>query len=207
VKLSSLKNDFYKAVSDIKKKAENILEDKKLITASGMKFSTTFIAVGFLLFFFSFFAMSFSGYLGFSLIVSGVLAIIFSFIMPKRTMAGANLNWEIKGFKLFMETVDKDRAKFYEKENIFEKFLPYAIIFGITEIWIKKMKEIYGEDYYAHYSPAWYAGNVASFDVDSFSSAIDSLSSSIASNTSSPSGSGGGGGAGGGGGGGGGGGW
>ena len=106
-----------------------------------------------------------------------------------------------------METVDKDRAKFYEKENIFEKFLPYAIVFGITELWIKRMKEIYGEEYFAHYAPAWYAGNMAAFSADSFASAIDSLSSSIASNTSAPSGSGGGGGAGGGGGGGGGGGW
>ena len=69
------------------------------------------------------------------------------------------------------------------------------------------MKEIYGEDYFAAHAPIWYVGSVAAFDVDSFSSTIDSLSSSIAANTSAPSGSGGGGGAGGGGGGGGGGGW
>lgn len=127
--------------------------------------------------------------------------------MPKRTLAGAELNWEIKGFRMFMETVDKHRAEFYEKENIFEKFLPYAIVFGITGLWIKKMKDIYGEDFYRTYAPVWFIGNMGSFDADSLNGAISGLSSSIASNTSSPSGSGEAGGAGGGGGGGGGGGW
>ena len=129
--------------------------------------------------------------------------------MPKRTQAGAELDWKIDGFKLFMKTVDKDRAAFYEKENIFEKFLPYAIIFGITKEWVKRMKEIYGEEFYASHVPAWYSGGTGAFDADSFSSAITSLSNSIAANTSAPSssGSGGSGGSGGGGGGGGGGGW
>ena len=127
--------------------------------------------------------------------------------MPKRTNRGAKLNVDAKGFKLFMETVDKDRAPFYEKENIFEKFLPYAIIFGITGIWIKRMREIYGEEYLATHAPVWYVSSAGTFDADNFSSSMESLSSAIAANTSAPSGSGGGGGAGGGGGGGGGGGW
>jgi len=69
------------------------------------------------------------------------------------------------------------------------------------------MKEIYGEQYYATHTPIWYTGSLASFDADSFTSAMNSLSADIAANTSAPSGSSGAGGAGGGGGGGGGGGW
>jgi uncharacterized membrane protein len=207
VKLSSLKNDFYKALSDIKGKSKKLLEDKKLITVSGLQYSTAFIVLGILLIFGSFFVVSAFGLFALSFVISGLIVLIFGFIMPKRTPEGAELNWQIKGFKLFMETVDKDRARFYEKENMFEKFLPYAIVFGMTKLWINKMKEIYGEDYFNHYAPVWYVGNLTAFDANSFASTIDSLSSSIASNTSAPSGSGGGGGAGGGGGGGGGGGW
>jgi uncharacterized membrane protein len=128
--------------------------------------------------------------------------------MPKRTQKGAELLWRIKGFKLYMNTAEKYRQQFYEKENIFEKFLPYAIVFGITKEWVKKMQDIYGGEYFKTHIPAWYVGaNIASFNADSFSSAMSSLSSSISSNVGSASGAGGAGGAGGGGGGGGGGGW
>lgn len=118
------------------------------------------------------------------------------------------MNWHIEGFKLFMETVDKDRARFYEDQNIFEKFLPYAVLFNITKKWITRMKEIYGAEYIAQHAPAWYVGATpGAFDADHFSSAMTSLSQSIGASTSSPSGSGGSGSSGGGGGGGGGGGW
>jgi len=208
VQLSDLKNEFYKSLAGIKRESKKLLTDKGLIMAEGLRFQILFIVLGVLfipgavllgilqLF-----------YLAAGFFLSGIIMIIFAIIMPKRTPAGAELNWKIKGFKLFMETVDKHRAAFYEKENIFEKFLPYAIVFGITGIWIKKMIEIYGEKYFNAYAPAWYAGHVGAFDARSFESSITSLSSAIAASTSSPSGGGGAGGAGGGGGGGGGGGW
>lgn len=207
IELSSLRNKFYKVVTDVDKKTTKLLEDKKLISPSGIIYQISFLVVGMIAIIGGLMLVNVSGYLGASVVLSGVIFLAFSFIMPKRTPEGAELNWQIKGFKLFMETVDKHRAEFYEKENIFEKFLPYAIVFGITKIWINKMKEVYGEDFYARNTFAWYVGSSAFFDADSFSSSMDSLSSSIAANTSSPSGSGGAGGAGGGGGGGGGGGW
>lgn len=148
--------------------------------------------------------------IGAGFILSAPIFFIFAFFMPQRTPAGAELLWKIKGFKLYMETAEKYRQQFYEKENIFEKFLPYAMAFGMTKLWIQKMKEIYGEEYFNNYHPVWYAGsmgNLSTFDADSFTSQMDSISTSISSNVSSGSGAGGGGGSGGGGGGGGGGGW
>lgn len=208
IELSSLKNKFYKVLKDIRKKGINQLAEKKFIVPSGLTYRTAFLTTAGFVFFLGIVFAGVSLFLALSFFLSVTVILIFALLMPKRTPEGAEINWQIKGFKLFMETVDKHRAEFYEKENIFEKFLPYAIVFGITKIWIKKMKEIYGEEYFATYTPVWYAGsNMAAFDADTFSSAMDSLSSSIASNTSSPSGSGGAGGAGGGGGGGGGGGW
>ena len=206
-KISSLKNSFYKNINDIKKSSEETLKGKGLIVLAGLRIRVYLIGLGIGFVFISFFAFSDSLIFGTNIALSAVIIFLFSFIMPKRTLAGANMNWEIKGFKLFMETVDKHRASFYEKENIFEKFLPYAIVFRITKEWIKRMEDIYGKDFYNNYAPAWYAGSLSSFDTDSFVSAMNSLSSDISANTSAPSGSGGGGGAGGGGGGGGGGGW
>lgn len=210
IKISSLRNNFYKVLKDVKKDGNELLAGKNLIVASGLKYSTVMIALGFGLVFVNLFwgIAIFGIWVGLPLAISGLIILIFGFIMPKRTLEGAEMNWKIKGFKLFMETVDKDRAKFYEQENIFEKFLPYAILFEITDLWIKKIKEIYGEEYFASHVPAWYVGSsMNSFNIDSFTNSISGLSDSIAANTSAPSGSGGGGGAGGGGGGGGGGGW
>lgn len=205
--LSNLKKTFHTSIPEIKKTATSSLRDKGLITMPGLHMATFFRIISAVFVWLTFVSFGQSILLGSGVFASAVIIFVFSFLMPKRTPAGADLHWQAKGFKLFMETVDKDRAAFYEKENIFEKFLPYAIMFGITGIWIARMKEIYGADYFANHVPLWYAGNVGAFDADSFSATISSLSASIAANTSAPSGSGGAGGSGGGGGGGGGGGW
>ncbi len=131
--------------------------------------------------------------------------------MPRRTEKGADLLWKAQGFQLFIKMTEKYRQQFNEKENIFEKFLPYAMIFGLVSVWIKNMKAIYGEEYFATYHPYWYAGYaLASFDANAFDSMINDLSNNMAetlASSPSSSGSGGGGFSGGGGGGGGGGGW
>jgi len=214
VNLSSLKDKFYKNIKTIQKKTRNSLIEKQLITKKGIGLSKRLWVLGFVLFFVLWLLFDFlDRWISFSPIALVSLGLclgilfIFSRVMPSRTLKGAEILWKIKGFKMFMETVDKDRAKFYEKENIFEKLLPYAIVFGITDIWIGRIKQIYGEEYFATYAPCWYVGTGRSFDTESFSSNLNALSSAIAANVGSHSGAGGAGGAGGGAGGGGGGGW
>ena len=208
VPLSSLKNEFYKKLPQIKKEVMGILEEKNLFVANSSKIATVMIVISVFGTFISLFLLTpMAGSIGFFMALSFLIGFLFGLLMPRRTAMGAELAWQAKGFKLFMETVDKDRAPFYEKENIFEKFLPYAILFDMTGQWIKRMRELYGEDYYTAHPIVWYGGGATTFDADSFSHAMTSLSASITSGTSSPSGSGGSGSSGGGGGGGGGGGW
>ncbi len=207
VTLSSLKNKFYKNVNNIKKLAKNKLKNNGLILTAGLNIGLFMKIFGVVIFFLPLPIPGFK--------LSGIILLAFGFLMPKKTLLGAELNWKIEGFKLFMETVDKDRAVFYEKENIFEKCLPYAILFGMTKLWINRMQEIYGQDYHTTHIPAWYVGDASSLNVDNFSSTIDKLSNAIGASIASPSsgrggsssGSGGSGSSGGGGGGGGGGGW
>ncbi|MFZ3031974.1 MAG: DUF2207 domain-containing protein [Candidatus Moraniibacteriota bacterium] len=209
VKLSALKTSFYKVVPTLKKQVIGSLAEKGLIEKKGLNYR-----IGFLIF------AGVGAFLAFQLFAAGVyvgggaallaagIAVIFGLIMPKRTLKGVEVNWKIKGLKLYMETAEKERQRFHEKEGMFETLLPVAMVFGMTTEWIKKMRDMYGEEYMKNYHPAWFvATDMGSFDVDSFSSHIESLSSSIATNTGTPSGSGGSGSSGGGGGGGGGGGW
>jgi uncharacterized membrane protein len=89
--------------------------------------------------------------------------------------------------------------------NLFEKLLPYAVIFGVEKDWAKQFDNIYKQP------PAWYQGNWSTFNTYMLASHISSATSSFNASFSPPSSSSSsgfsGGGAGGGGGGGGGGGW
>jgi len=212
VLISSLRNQFYKNINPLKKTILDKLENEKLFEKKGFGLQAGMMTVGFILILGLFILPSFvqSSFFYIADGLSAVILLVFGYLMPKRTPEGEELLWKIKGFKMYMLTAEKYRQKFNEKENIFEKFLPYAMLFGITGIWIAKMKEIYGEDYFNHYMPIWYVGYVGNFNVDNFSNQLNAISTSMAqtmSSSPSSSGAGGGGFSGGGGGGGGGGGW
>jgi len=207
VKLSDLKNNFYASLPPIEKSAL-VDAESKWITKKGLTLRITFVLIGILTIILSGWLLVFSVIPFLSFLMSGIMLIIFGFIMPKRTQEGVDLLFEIKGFELYMKTAETYRQQFYEKENIFDKLLPYAIVFGIADLWAKKMRQIYGEDYFKNYHPVWFVGgSYTSFDVNSFTSQLNSITQSISQSTSSSSGAHGSGGAGGGGGGGGGGGW
>lgn len=211
VKISDLKNVFYTHLPIIGKAGNDFLINNRWLVKNSRLWQYLMIFLAVIVFFFSFGSFVISAVLGLAIIGSAIIVFIFSIIMPKRSREGAELLRRIKGFKLYMDTAEKYRQKFNEKENIFEKFLPYAIMFGITKQWIRKMEQIYGQEYFTHYHPVWFIGpSFANFNVDSVASEISSMSSHMSStilSSPSSSGSGGGGFSGGGGGGGGGGGW
>ncbi len=200
--LSDLKKTFYKKLPDIKKTIRGFLEENSYVEKNKY-FSKVFLYSFGIYFIFLVFFLFFSGAVVFSLLI----VFFFSLLMNKRTMKGAEVEWRIRGFKLFISTAEKYRAQFYEKENMFEKILPYAIAFGLTGKWVKAMKDIYGAEKFAAMTPVWFIGSGANFDIDNFFSALTSMTSAISQSASSSTGAGGGGFSGGGGGGGGGGGW
>lgn len=138
-----------------------------------------------------------------------IVLLIFYIISNNLTEKGQKLYWQIQGFKNYMNVAEKERHRFYEKENIFTKLLPYSIAIGNVKEWVQKMEDIYGEEYVKN-SFYWYAGIgglSALNDINNITSNIDSISRNISNSVGSSSGGGGGGFSGGGGGGGGGGGW
>jgi len=195
--ISELKDKFYSEIPKLSGEILDHLSKKGILYKNSRTNQIIFIVIGSLVAFSSFFLFAFDMNLGASLLISGLVVIIFSFLMKRRTVIGLKLFRQVQGFKLYMETAEKYRQKFNEKENIFEKFLPYAVMFGMTKVWINKMKEIYGEKYFSNYHPYWYYGYVfSSFNVNNLNSAISDMSrnmaATMASNPSS-SGSGGGG--------------
>lgn len=214
VSMSSLKNKFYKDLERVKTALyKQSVEDKffpnnpettrTIYTVAGLVVAGVGVAVLIGL------GISFGGAIvGIPVIIGGLLLAMFAGSMPRRTAAGRSLFRRSLGFRKFMMTAETERQKFAERENIFNDYLPYAIVYGCVERWAKAFASLG----IVPSEPYWYAGT-RPFNALVFASTMSSFSSSVSSTiASTPGGSGGsgfggGGGSGGGGGGGGGGSW
>ena len=158
-------------------------------------------------------ALTHAALIGVPLVLVALLFLASHHMMPARTGKGSEVLDRIMGFRKFMATAEADRMKFAEDENIFAKYLPYAIVFHETGRWAKVFHDIYGDT--PPPGMGWYSpyGSWNAFSFGNFASSMSSFavqtSGTIVSTPSSSgsSGFGGGGFSGGGGGGGGGGGW
>jgi len=210
VKMSELKNQFYKFLSEIRNAIYDELvqagyyrerPDQAKGKAWGIAVFVTFVLGGFTILSLSRGFVLFSPIaLVFTTIASLVILAIFALIMPARTVEGARAREAALGFKEFLSRVEEDRFKrMITSPQLFEMYLPFAMAFGVEDRWANAFKDIYREP------PQWYTGT-GRFDSVSFGQSISSMSSAAASSMSSSpssSGSGGGGSSGGGGGGGG----
>jgi uncharacterized protein (TIGR04222 family) len=147
------------------------------------------------------------GLAGVPLILAALVLLLGSGKMPHRTPKGSRRLAETIGFREFIETAEADRMAFAEQENLFVRYLPYAVVFGATDKWAQAFSSLGAAESAA--VGAWYlgaGGRVPSFD--RLSTGLSDFSSRAATSlTTSPSSSSGGGSSGGGFGGGGGGSW
>jgi Predicted membrane protein len=131
-----------------------------------------------------------------SLIGTGIIFIIFGQIMGQRTVKGVEMENYLKGLKLYLGVVEKDRLDFHnapeKNPQTFEKFLPYAMALGVEKAWAGQFEGIYTQ------SPTWYSSpGLSTFSVIVFTNDLHSFSStatvSMAGAQSGGSGAGGGG--------------
>ncbi|MCT9821418.1 DUF2207 domain-containing protein [Microbacterium sp. W1N] len=133
------------------------------------------------------------------------------------TAAGAEVRDHLKGLEEFIGWAEADRIRMLQSPagaervdvdvddprqmlRLYERLLPYAVVFGQEKQWSQRLTVLYAATGAA--VPYWYVGT-GSFDAASFAGGIGSLSAAATASSSSAGGSAGGGSAGGGGGGGG----
>lgn len=120
------------------------------------------------------------------LMLTGGIVLLFGWLMAKRTPKGIEAFDQAKGFKLFLSTAEKYRLVWQEKEGIFEKYLPYAMVFGVADKWAKAFAALHIEPSI----PAWYVGaSLLHFNAVDFSSRMNALSHQMAT-VAAPKGSG-----------------
>jgi uncharacterized membrane protein YgcG len=147
------------------------------------------------------------GLLGIPFALGGLLLVIGAKWMPARTAKGTAMTRRVNGFRIVIEKAEEHMSKWAEQENVFTRFLPYAVVFGVTDKWAKAFESL-GQ---LPSDTTWYVSS-RPFVYTQFADSIDSFAVTTSGTiASTPAGSGssgfGGGGAGGGGGGGGGGSW
>jgi len=92
--------------------------------------------------------------LGLDLLVLGIGFLIISRFMPAKTEIGSKAYADILGFKMYLNTAERYRLQKLEPEE-FEKYLSYAIVFGIEKEWADKFKGLYNK------VPDWYEGDMS----------------------------------------------
>jgi hypothetical protein len=224
IKISSLRTDFF---NDFSYYAEKVMKDDRFYssisrTDVGIVLLLSMLVLLGVLYTTGAFEGMMDRYIG-SLSILAILSIVntvYSMILLSLhplNMSGAKYKDYLDGLKLYMKLAEADRIKILQsvkgaerleeigesRVKLYERLLPYAVLFGIEKSWLHVLSIEYGNT-----APGWYDGTTA-FNAAVFAQSISSISSSVNSYTDTSSSSSGGGGefSGGGGGGGGGGGW
>ena len=162
VSLKKLSTKFFNTITTLRGSLDKRMYDEGYFSKKQSNISGGFLAIGviglFLIFasagFFSdHAAMSWF----FGLLLSFVVIVIFATQIDKRDTKGNELFYELEGLKMYINTAEKHRIEFHDNPKkylgVFEKLLPYAIIFGLEKKWAKEFEDLYTTP------PEWYDGN------------------------------------------------
>jgi uncharacterized membrane protein len=218
VRMADLQNEFYQNLPDIKDSVYERLIQRGLYRSRPDKVIGRWMTGAVILGVVGFLGLKAATAVGSTIapatlivavVASAIIVALFGLVMPARTAMGARLQERVLGFEEFLTRVESDRyQRVIRTPEMFERFLPYAMAFGVEQRWARAFQDICREP------PSWYVGTgPGTFNSTVFTSHMSAFSSRAGSAMSSSprssggSGFGGGGGSGGGGGGGGGGGF
>ncbi len=150
ITVSELKTTFYQELKEIKEELYKVVVSKHLFPSNPDKVRTKYIIIAVVIIIAGIAAMAFSiendlifpADFSAGIISSGLILSVVSQFMPRRTAYGRNLYRRSKGYLHFIKSAEKYRQQYFEKENLFNQVLPYAIIFGLTEKFSKAMHDI-----------------------------------------------------------------
>ncbi|PIU65787.1 MAG: hypothetical protein COS84_06440 [Armatimonadetes bacterium CG07_land_8_20_14_0_80_40_9] len=152
--LSGLKNKFYTYLPKIKEEIyRELTKKKKYFAANPDKVRLRYLTAGIVIGGIGIFTIPLVNLLsGISIILAGLIVLGFSYLMPRKTKKGVKVLADILGLREFILRAEKDRLEKMKLYNsgIFEKILPYAMVFGSADAWADTFKDIYKEP------PSWY---------------------------------------------------
>lgn len=159
--LSKMKQQFTKEKKEIEQKLYDEVLSRRYFVARPDKVRTTYVLAGIGILGLSILSFMFVDSLHAALlvgsgVVSGFIVGIIGIWMPARTHEGVRVLRHLKGFEQYLSVAEKDRLAFHnapeKKPELFDRYLPYAIAFGVESAWAEQFEGIYTEP------PQWYSG-------------------------------------------------
>jgi uncharacterized membrane protein YgcG len=129
---------------------------------------------------------------GAAITLLGLVLFLLASRMSARTARGSAVLTQARGFRQYIRTAEAEQLRFEEREDIFSRYLPYAIVFGEADRWVRVFGALaVGTAGAVGTGPSWYVGP-AGWDAGNFSSSISGFASTasgtIAAATPSSSG-------------------
>ena len=112
-------------------------------------------------------------------VVAGILLRALGKRMAARTAQGSAVLAQSRGFEQYIATAEANQIRWEEAQDVFSRFLPYAIVFGLADRWARVFEEVAAAATAAGQSlgtPTWYVGGVPGGGFSEVASSMDSFS-------------------------------
>ncbi len=121
--------------------------------------------------------------LGLALVLTG-LVVGYQLARVRRTGTGRALTDQVEGFRTYLATAEAEQLRFEEGEDIFSKYLPWAILFNLTERWTRVCEQLVAMGRLSTQAPAWHYGG--SWNLHTMGWQIDQMGSQVATAVAPP---------------------
>jgi uncharacterized membrane protein YgcG len=103
----------------------------------------------------------------------------------QRTAEGRAVCDQVEGFRTYLATAEADQLKFEEGEDIFSKYLPWAITFGLADRWAKICSDLVAMGRLPDETPYWFIGNyhISAFNTSFLTSSLTSAATPVPSSS------------------------
>jgi uncharacterized membrane protein YgcG len=181
VDTSDLKYKFYSKIPDIESLVYQDLVSRKYFAERPDKVRSKHMVISMALIFGGI-ALTCGGFsigiytLGPVLVVAGLVKAVLASKMPAKTAKGTDIFEKCAGFRMYLNTAERFRLQKLTPET-FERFLPYAMVFGVEKEWAANFKDIYKQP------PDWYEGYGSNqmFNAILLTSALSNLNRNVGS--------------------------
>ena len=189
VRVDKISSTFYLTVNKINLKTAKQIYEKDLFSKDRKKLKGKFVLFGivgaiamFSLGSILIISAATGWFLGF--LFSAFALLIGGIMVDLRSIKGNEMYYELLGLRMYIDTAEKKRIEFHndpEKfRDVFEKLLPYAMIFSLEKKWAKEFEDLYKTP------PDWYEGNMNTFNTYMMTSAFSRMNSGIQSKAVQP---------------------
>ena len=111
-------------------------------------------------------------------VLATVLVVRSKLKVGARSARGRALTDQIEGFRTYLATAEASQLRFEEDQDIFSRYLPWAIIFDLTHRWTTICQELVAAGRIPDVEPSWFHGSVpwSSFDYSHMSGMLTGAS-------------------------------